>query len=715
MPVRTTDKFPNPVLGDSKLETNTRKFGDIMATEKASNFLNQNYTFSYGDRFALKKSKATYGYNVVLNYRNTHNYYEDVQYSEYRKVFDDNGDPVDQIDKWRGSTGRLAENNVMWTALVGQSFRVKRSKISLNLFHTQNGTSTAAELIEENYEQNPSTSVKQSLQYTQRSVTNANLSGRHFLDSVGKWKLDWKLSPTYSLIKDPDIRSTSLELTQDANGDTIYIFSPAVGSEIRRIWRSLKEYNLSGRIDLSKKFNYSKLIKSEGKTKLKSWASREREFSFGVLNTYKNRDYEVLNYLFNVEGATEYSPDPNWYFQNENIWTPETDKGTYATGNYEPANTYLASQNVLGGYVMNEAPLTDNFKATYGVRVEHAQNWYTGQNNTGTVKYNNEKVLDELSVLPSVNLVYKIEKPSDTLTRKNGKVVYKYKRFTNIRAAYATTVARPSFREKSIAQIYDPIQGRTFNGNIDLKQTTIYNADLRWEYFFGRTELISASAFYKRFVDPIEIIAFNSAPNETQPLNSGIADVYGAEIELRKAIGFNRVGKEHLSFMIGANFTYVVSKIDMRQVEITTGTTTRTEKEIRDENARAGEKIGNYRAMYGQSPYIVNAFASFRNDSIGLNINLSYNVQGKKLAVIGVGSLPDVYQQPFHSLNLKISKTFGKQRQWQGSLTAKNLLMSVSQKHYESYNTDNQIYDYFNQGMTITGSITYTLEGKKKK
>ena len=705
LPLRETDKLPHPVLGEDILETRTRMFGQVMATENSNNFLNQNYSLSFGDKKAFKKSKAIYGYNIVANYRNTHTFYEDVRYSEFRKVYDDNGNPVNQIDKWRESTGSLSENDVIWTTLVSQSFKIRRSKISLALFHTQNGKSSAARLTDGNFEQNPSTLVKQSLQYTQRSVSNANLSGRHFLDSLGKWKVDWKLSPTYSLIKDPDIRSTALEQVTDIDGNVSYMYTPAVGSEIRRIWRSLNEYSLSGRVDLSKKYTFSKLVKDNGKPKLASWAGRERELSFGVLNTYKNRSFKVLDYLFDVENASEYSVDPNWYFQDENIWTPESDTGTYAKGNREPANTYYASQNVMGAYIMNEAPLSDRFTATYGVRLENAQNWYSGQNNTGTVVYNDELVLNELSVLPSINMVYKIEKKSDSLH---------YARYTNIRGAYATTVARPSFKEKSIAQIYDPIQGRTFNGNIDLKQTTIYNADLRWEYFFGRTELISASAFYKRFIDPIELIAFNSAPNETQPINSGEADIYGAEIEIRKAIGFNRRGKEHINFMIGANFTYVVSRIDMNQVQISTGGVTQTEKEIREINKREGETIGNYRPMYGQSPYIVNAFVSFRNDSLGLNVNLSYNVQGKKLAVIGVGSVPDVYEQPFHSLNLKVSKTIGKEKRWNASLTASNILMSVRQKHYESYNSDSQVYDYFNQGMTISGSISYTLEGRDK-
>ena len=54
-------------------------------------------------------------------------------------------------------------------------------------------------------------------------------------------------------------------------------------------------------------------------------------------------------------------------------------------------------------------------------------------------------------------------------------------------------------------------------------------------------------------------------------------------------------------------------------------------------------------------------------------------------------------------------------RNWNASLRGSNLLMSVRQKFYESYNADSQLYDYFNQGMSISGSISYTIEGKKNK
>ncbi|MDX2360001.1 MAG: carboxypeptidase-like regulatory domain-containing protein [Crocinitomicaceae bacterium] len=709
LPVRTTDVFSHPVQGDKKLEKSTRLFSNTMATERASNFLDQNYAFTYGDRINFKKNKGvTYGYNLVLNYRNTHRFYEDVQYSEYRRVFDDEGNPVDNLDKFRASSGILAENNVIWTGLIGQSIKFRRTKISLALFHTQNGNSSSAQLTDRNFEQNPSTLVKQSLQYSQRSVTNANLSGRHFLDSLGKWKLDWKLSPTYSRIQDPDVRSTVLEVTEDANGETVYNYTPAVGSEIRRIWRYLTEYNFSGRFDVTYAFTPWKKSKNE------SWRGLKSEISFGALDTYKNRSFEVYDYLFDVENASEYSGDPNWYFEAQNIWTPESDTGTYVKGNKEAANTYLASQNVFGAYIMNDLPISSKFNATYGVRLEKVTNWYTGQNNTGTVIYDNQVVLDEWNVLPSINLVYKLQRDADSIHRKSGNTIFRNKMINNIRAAYAMTVARPSFKEKSIAQIYDPIQGRTFNGNIDLLQTTIHNADLRWEMFFGRTELISVSGFYKKFINPIELVAFNSAPNEVQPLNAGVADVFGGELEIRKAIGFKKEKFRHISLLAGANFTYVFSRINMNEVNITTGDITKTEREIRLENAREGEVIGNYRPMYGQSPYIINAFLTFKNDSLGLSLNLSYNVQGKKLAVIGIGSLPDVYEQPFHSLSFKASKTLDRAKNWQVSITAKNLLMSVRQKHYESYNAESQVYDYFNQGMSVSASISYRLRGRKK-
>ena len=579
LPFSKFTKIPDPAaVENAPLESLTRSFNPVMATQTTGNFLDQNYAFSIGNQ--INKDSMDYGYNVVLNYRNNHRFYGETQVSEFRK---ENDASLNRLYADRRSIGQLAENDVIWTALFGQSFKFKkRNKVSVVLFHTQNGKTSASKVVEENFESNPVTLEKTSLQFTQRSISNATVSGLHQRD---KWKTEWKLTPTYSKISDPDLRSTVLERVENNDGSYTYLFTPSVGSEVRRIYRDLAEFNVSGRYDMT--YNFTQ------------WDSLKSKLKFGVMNTYKTRSFSTYDLNFYAENLTTYSGNPDWYFQEENLWTAAKDSGIYVRGQIEPANNFDASINVAAAYVMNELPITEKFNATYGVRAEHALYNYTGSNNNGDVVYRNTTVLNELSILPSVNLVYKIKKKADS-THSN--------RFINFRGAYTQTVARPSFKEKSIAQIYDPIQGRRYNGNIDLKQTRIHNADLRWEYFYGRTEMISASAFYKRFIDPIEIVAFDLAPSEVKPVNAGIADVYGAEVEVRKAIGFNKSGQEHISLVAGANFTYVVSRINMDLVMLDKGDSLVSERTLRQENAREGETIGKYRQMYGQAPYIVNGF-----------------------------------------------------------------------------------------------------------
>lgn len=682
MPVTTYQEFPDPALNDSELTTLTKKFGSQMAVAPATALMNQSYSFGIGNQLNHEEKDLDYGYNFYLNYQNNYNFYENVKYNAYRK---DPDSTVYDLFPDRRSNGQMGQQNVIWSALLGQSIKInKLHKISLNLFHTQNGQSQAADLNEVNFELNPATLLKQGLQYTQRSVSNLNLSGKHTLVK-NKWLANWSLSPSYSTIVDPDIRSTVLEYEEDTQnpGEYIYSLNQSVGGEIRRIFRDLSEYNINSKFD----FEYT----------FKKKDSLESKIKFGASETFKSRSFDVYDFVFNVEGITSVPNDPNWFFEDENIWTVDTDQGTYADGERELANSFDATQMILGAYVMNEFPVNEKFKAVYGVRAEKVVNKYTGQDNTGTVVFNDSVVLDELNFLPAVNLVYALK---DSLFET-----------MNLRASYAQTLARPSFREKSIAQIYDPIQGRRYNGNIDLLQTTIHNADLRWEYFYGRTEVLSVSAFYKKFINPIEIVSFEVAPNEVKPTNAGEADVYGIELEARKRIGWTE--KDYIKFYAGANFTYVESRIDMNKVQIDKGTTTQTEKEVREANAREGEVISDYRPMFGQSPFLVNAFMSFSQDSLGIDANLSYNVQGKRLAVIGIGAISDVYEQPFHSLNFKISKKFGQNMQWKGSLTIQNILDSESnarRRFYESYNAEPQVYDYLRQGRTISASISYTLK-----
>lgn len=673
LPIRTTDVFPDPTQYDPKTSEMTGKFNPTMGATPQSNFLNQNHLIAFGNNYKFDSSNTEYGYNFVMNYRNNYTFYNDVQFNEYKLNPDTTKDELSRI---RSSKGQMGVNNVTWSTLFSNALKInKDNKISLTFFHTQNGKSSSGILTEKDFEENPATLYKNSLQYTQRSVSNALLAGKHELN---KWKIKWKLAPTYSKITDPDIRSTILEQVNNAaDGTTHYYLSQGVGSEIQRIYRYLSEINLSERVDFEYTFN--------------QWDSLESKVKFGVMDTYKNRDYSVYNYVFNLQNINEVSKDPNDLFAPNNIWTPQNNKGIFGTGQRELANTYTAQQNIFGAYVMNELPITKKLKTIYGLRTEKAVNYYTGQKADASVIYNHKKVLDALDFMPAVSFVY-------ALKDEMGKTM-------NLRGAYSQTVARPSFKEKSVSQIYDPIQGRRYNGNIDLMETHIQNYDLRWEYFFGRTETVSFSSFYKSFQNPIEIVSFTKNPNEIQPVNAGHADLIGGEVEFRKRIGFK--DKDWNKFTVGSNLTLVKSRIDMKQVVVDIDGT--TEYDVRVKNARVGETISQYRPMYGQSPYVVNIFVGFTQDSLGLDINVSYNVQGKRLSVIGYGSLTNVYQLPFNSLNAKISKTLGKDKRFKASVRGVNLLGSAIRNYYQSYKAQDQIYSYFNAGRQISVALTYSF------
>jgi TonB-dependent receptor len=675
----------DPSQGNSVTTSDTKSFNPKMGFEQQTAMPNHNFGISIGDhKKNIFKSGKDYGYVFALNYRNNNSMNDLKSYGNYFRSQDEG---KTELETFRVGSGIIATNEVLWTGIFNQSMNLnKNNKISLGAFHTQNGIKTSSNVRENNIEGNQAVLIKQNIQYTQRQVSNVNLNGKH---TINKMKVDWTLAPTYSKISDPDMRSTVLEEVHSVNvdGDSVitYEMNPAVGSQIRRIFRNLDERSLNTKLNFSYDFNMNDSVKTT--------------LSFGASNLYKKREFTVYDYFFDLKNFHEASLDPNFYFQEENIWSTETNAGVYAKGQIVPSNQYTGTQMVSALYVMNDLPITSKLKATYGVRAEKADNTYTGQNNAGTVIYNNEKVLDELDILPSVNLLYQLKSKKDGSSSQS-----------NFRGSFSQTVARPSFREKSIAQIYDPILARTFNGNIDLVQSKIYNADFRWEHFFGRTELVSASLFYKKFYNPIEIATYEQAPNEVRPVNAGEAEVYGLELEARKTIGFKKESKQHMNFTVGANYNYIISRIDMKKVMINKGDFIVSEYDIRVANKRGDEEVGRYRPMFGQSPYSVNAFATFINAEKGFTLNLSYNVQGARLAVVGVGIIPDVYEQPFHSLNLKASKTLDRDEKWSLSVRGQNLLNRTQNFYYVAYNAENKVYNSYKQGITVSASVTYKFK-----
>lgn len=658
LPISPQTNIPNPAEGNSNLETITRLFDPTMAAKRENSLMDFSLGFNYGNQFDIKDNKL--GFIASLDYKNATTFYEGFENGVYQKPEERDSYEL-RFD--RRQFGDVGQNNVLASIMTGFSFKTQKSKYTLNLLHLQNGESRAA-LFRQNTEiSNDINTIKDNLEYTQRSVSNLLFGGKH-TSKDGSFTTDWKISPTLSKSEDKDVR-----LTTFIERDGEFTISADAGFP-NRIWRSLEEVNAVSKIDFQKKytlFNNSATLK------------------FGALYSYKQRDFTINSYDIGFRGVNpiDLEGNPDAILSPENIWTLDTNTGYYIRGNFQPANTFDANQNTAALYVSNEFKLSDKFRTILGLRAEQFTSNFTGEGRKDgqTVVFDNEELLNELDFFPSANLIYEVMPNS------------------NLRLSYSRTTARPSFKEKSLVQIIDLLTSITFLGNIDLVPSYIDNIDFRFEIYGDHAQMFALSSFYKHFKNPIELVAFsNIAPNNFTPRNSPSAEVLGLELEARKNFGFIAEGLKNLS--VNLNFSIIESRIEMNKGE-------GEEYESRLTFAREGEKISDTRALQGQSPYLINTGILYNNEELGLETGLFYNVQGKTLEVVGFGKNPDVFIQPFNSLSFNITKTIGKEKNSEVTFKMDNILNNDRESLYESFGAENRPFQFRSPGRSF--SLGYSL------
>ena len=661
LPISRYQPIPDPFSNNPALVTIIKQFNPVLKANKAKSFMDFGLSYTHGNQFTLKNDNVI-GYLAAVSYKNKTNFYHNFETGAYRKPINKSVNDLQLSDK---RIGDLGSNEVLISGLVGVTYKTAKSKYKLSAMHIQNGESTAGYFKQIKVFSDQVTLYKDNLQYTQRSISNLLLSGKHASQDAS-FITEWKISPTYSLIKDKDFREVPFQF-DEITGQ--YSIRPSSAGNPKRIWRTLDEINVASKLDFTKThqlFNHASKLK------------------FGTAFTYKNRNFSIDSYLMQIRGSSGESlnGDANALLSNTNIWSPNTGVGTFISGNYEPANTFKSYNLNIAVYGSESLELFDKLKAIVGLRVEKFQQFYTGQNNNGSIIYNNIKTIDKLDLFPSTNFIYGLNDD------------------TNIRLSYSKTVARPSFKEASITQIYDPITNLTFNGNLELKPSYINNFDFRVEKFGNKAQLLAVSAFYKIFKDPIELSFFSaSAPDNLQPRNIGEAKVYGLEFDIRKNLGF--ISQKMSNLNVNINASLIKSKQTMDK-------TPNGEYDSKLLNLRVGESISGTRPLQGQSPYLINAGLSYSNDNKSLQTGLYFNVQGKSLEVVGIGAIPDVYTMPFNSLNFTFSKAFGEDKNSIISVKLDNILNNERESHYQSYKAQDQIFSKRHIGQAF--SVGYSVK-----
>ncbi|MFO8001864.1 MAG: TonB-dependent receptor [Marinilabilia sp.] len=676
-------EIPSPFSGHSREQVTSfvNSFNSQLAAKRRQSFTDYSLGIAYGNQIDLNQEdkKPKLGYIFSLTYKTEYKYFDDMAFGDYQKQQDPDNYEMQYATRQNGENGK---KNILAGLLGGIAYKNDLNKLTLTLIRLQNGASTAGIFNIDNSHsavgQSGYNGLSHTLEYNERSLTNVLLNGTHIFKN-SDWEVDWRLSPTFSTSDDPDIRNTTFTLSENRDPN----FNAGAGGFPTRRWRELTELNTTTKIDITKAYSFNE---------------NDAALKFGASHSYKERDYEILSYNVKFGGSLRSFPeaDPSLILQPGNLYPNDPYNISYQSGNSRPnSNAYSSNVNNTALYISNEFfPLKD-VKATLGLRLENYIQRHTGRDQryaSGDTRngrnLENEKVLESTDVFPSVNLSWALNEDQ------------------NIRASYSKTIARPSFKELSFAQILDPVSNRIFNGSLfdsysdwdgQLTETRIDNLDLRWEHYFEGGQNISASIFHKKFDDPIELVRIpeQQTSTEYQPRNVGDGTVYGAEFEFTK--GLKAISPLLQNFSANGNVTFVMSKIDMSESEY------RSRKNFE----KTGENIEDTREMAGQSPYVINAGLSYNDSNKGLDAGVFYNVKGPTLTIVGGGLFPDIYSEPFHSLNFNLNKKLGENKKTTVDIKISNLLNEKRESYFKAYEARQQIYNSINPGRSFSIGVSY--------
>lgn len=662
---------------NSEVSEFNKGFNKTLGAEQTTSLMDYSLGISTGNQYRLENGNKL-GYIFSATYDNSSILYDDIVFGEYqRSRFSDQYEMIEASTQ----TGVVSENNILLGGLGGLTYKTFSSKYKLSLMHLQNAVSKSAQLniaARDGAAQiSDYNAFSNNLEFNQRALTNILLAGEHYLDG-GDWEVKWTLASTISSIQDPDIRKTAFSIDR---GDST--FDPGEGGLPSRIWRYLNEINQVSKVDFSHEHQLF---------------DRDSKLKFGASHVYKYRDYAIYRYNLQQVGGQPivFNGDPNQVLVDENLYAdgqlaynPEL-----LAGRTNP-NEYQSNINNFGLYLSEEFKATERLKTVIGLRAELFQQRHTGRDQVAAQNpsdpnaniLDNDLVLDGLDLFPSANLIYAITDDQ------------------NLRVSYFRSIARPSFKELSFAQILDPISNRTFNGGLfkfddwdgQLSSTRINNFDIRWEKFLDGADIISFSAFFKSFDAPIELVRIPTALRDFQPRNVGNGTLIGGEIELRKNLAVFSESLKNISF--SGNFTYTYSRIDMTDAEYF----------ARKGTEKAGQTIERTRAMAGQAPFLVNAGFSYDKSEKGISAGIFYNVKGRTLEIVGGNLAPDIYTEPFHSLNVTVNKRFGEGEKSALNIKISNLLNDRRESFFQAYEASQQVFTSLAPGTAVSIGYTYSF------
>jgi TonB-dependent receptor len=288
---------------------------------------------------------------------------------------------------------------------------------------------------------------------------------------------------------------------------------------------------------------------------------------------------------------------------------------------------FLAELKNHAGYAKLDGRVLQALKFDVGVRYE-----------TATERVSPIQVFTTPGAsLAATNLKENYWLPAGTLT-------WEFRPQMQLRVNASKTLARPQFRELIFQFYFDPDSNRMYRGNPLLVDSTLTNAEARYEWYFAGSQHIAIAGFLKKIKKPIE--AFVSGGDfTTSYANAPKADLYGVELEAQKNFELADMGLggdfwAARRVVASANYTYSKSKLKVGAgdaVAVFAATST-----------KATDYFRNGAPLTGQSEHIANLELSLENADRLSQQTLMFNYASKRVSSRGLtnSGQPDIIEYP---------------------------------------------------------------------
>ncbi len=566
------------------------------------NPINAQLGFTLGNRFFNKKLGVVVGGSFQNMYRGSDNIFN--RQNPQPQTFVQNGTRYDNVATFNdGFTRQYSTQqrrygvNNKWDYTINENNKISLFNLYIHMDEFQARYSIDSSLTTQRTGPGSgNVAVSTRSRWQIQSIYNSTLQGEHRLSKL--MKLNW--SAVYSIAKQNVPDQAEYEVDNEVKNNIVQVPPGYSVAGMTRIWRNNSDEDLSAYAN----FVYTPTI-----------AKKKVEIGFGGLFRHKNRDNYYNEYELSSKGSGVQT------FTDILSANYDFSKAEKSYGNPNNSNQYTSREDIAAGYVQAKLMATAKLQVLGGVRVENTDQHYTTAIPPGSIDdiYGHIWYTD---VLPSLHLKYLINNKQ------------------NLRASYFKSISRPGFFEITPYQVHGEYYDE--KGNPRLNHTQADNYDLRYEFFPNGADQILAGVFYKNIKDPIEFglpdrVNPHAAVTLT-PYNYGNATNYGAEVVVTKFFG---------KFGVNANYTYTQSKIT-------------TNKLYRYYNNASGQDttstVSQTRPMQGQANHIGNISLLYKNNKIGLDVQLAFVYTGERITQVSPYLGLDVWQQPYSQLDFSFEQ-----------------------------------------------------------